>query len=155
SPQSVQQTELNVSQEQIQSQKQLYILPVAGEISQKFSGDILVKNKTLNVWRTHNGIDINANSETPVKACNDGTVIQIFEDGVWGVAVKIQHSDGIITTCYGLNKEINVKEKDNVKLGDIIGKVDVIPAEKDTTHIHFEAIKDDKFIDPSTLITKG
>ena len=50
-----------------------FALPVEGEILTEYSDGELVKNETLGEWRTHDGIDIAAAANTPVKAAADGT----------------------------------------------------------------------------------
>ena len=57
-----------------------YSLPVMSEVFNPYSGGELVKNVTLNDWRTHDGIDIKAAKGTDVMACADGTVAKIYDE---------------------------------------------------------------------------
>ena len=54
-----------------------FVLPISGEIFVPYSGGELVKDPTLNEWRTHDGIDIKAEPGTPVKAVCDGQVTAV------------------------------------------------------------------------------
>lgn len=132
-----------------------YILPVSGEVFNDFSHGELVKSKTLKDWRTHNGIDIKASAGTSVMAAANGVVKEISSDGLWGTVIKISHEDGKMTIYASLNDETTVKVGDKVSKGDIIGTVgDTAEAEIALdTHLHFEMMKDDEYIDPLITIS--
>lgn len=62
-----------------------FCLPVQGaKTIAPFSGGELVKNHTLNVWRTHDGIDLAAEKGTVVTAAEAGTVSAVTMDPMWG-----------------------------------------------------------------------
>lgn len=128
-------------------------LPLEGEVINGYSNGELVKSETLNLWQTHDGIDIKAEVGTEVKAAGEGTVLNIWEDGLWGICVSIDHGDGYVSGYYGLDKSVSVEIGKKVACGDIIGKVGntaececALPS-----HLHFEVKKDDAFIDPFTF----
>ena len=77
-------------------------MPLEGETSNDYSNGELVKSKTLNEWRTHDGIDLKAAANTPVKAVADGTVESITEDAMWGVTVTVSHQNGYESIYCGL-----------------------------------------------------
>lgn len=52
-------------------------MPVEGSIMKEFADNKLVYSNTLDVWTTHNGIDISADKTTVVKASAEGTVKSI------------------------------------------------------------------------------
>ena len=129
-----------------------FILPVAGKIYAAFSGDELVYNRTLAAWRTHNGIDITAPHNDPVKAGASGTVQAVYEDGMLGTVIEVDHGDYTARYC-GLNAKTFVKEGDSVKQGTTIGSVGEITMEvAEESHIHLEIIKDGKAVNPDTLL---
>ena len=73
-------------------------LPVKGtEVLAAFSSGKLVKNDTLHVWRTHDGIDIAANKGDPVCAVAPGKVLSVENDPMWGGVVKIEHGAGYVS----------------------------------------------------------
>ena len=65
------------SQTQSTAQSTLYVLPITGgKVVNAYSAGELVKSKTLNEWRTHDGIDFEAQVSTPVKAVADEMCIR-------------------------------------------------------------------------------
>ena len=132
----------------------LFVPPIVGKVINEFSNYELVKDKTLSDWRVHNGVDIAAAQGTPVKAIADGEVIKIYNDPMLGVCIEIEHHGNINSTYCGLNKNVNVKEGDNVEAGDVIASVgDTAIGEAELeTHLHLEVKKDGVKIDPLSKI---
>lgn len=131
------------------TQSKVYLqMPLNGEIIRAFSGEELVYNETMNLWATHNGIDISAAQDDDVKAAMAGTVERAEADNILGNVVVIEHSDNQRTIYSGL-AELSVKEGDKVNAGQSIGKAGTPPFEqKDGAHLHFEYEKNGKFVDP-------
>ncbi len=141
---SVQQTQVQPSD--AVAEQPSFTMPVTGEIVKDFSADELVYNDTMNDWRTHNGIDIAAAIDTPVMAALGGEVVKIEIDDLWGGVVEID-TEGVIIRYAGLNPEIAVQNGQQLRSGEIIGRVGEVPAElADEPHIHIEAIKDGEYI---------
>lgn len=129
-------------------------LPVDNKIIAAFSGDELVYNLTMGDWRTHNGIDIKATRDTAVKACCDGTVKKIYNDGMLGWVVEIETEDFITRYC-GLAEKVFVKTGDKVQQGDSIGKVGEIPLESATdSHLHLEIVKNGNYQNPDEYLKR-
>ena len=131
-----------------------YVLPLdsLGVITSYSNGE-LVKNKTLNVWRTHDGVDLRAEKGAAVKAVADGTVAEVRVDPLWGGTITLTHSDGHVTTYCGVTVDKNLKKDSQVKSGQQLGTVSEIPAEISMeSHIHLTFRKDDKYVDPATLL---
>ncbi|MBR5806344.1 MAG: peptidoglycan DD-metalloendopeptidase family protein [Oscillospiraceae bacterium] len=129
-----------------------FVLPVNGKIFYAFSGDELVYNRTLDDWRTHNGIDISAAPNDRVKAGADGIVKRIYEDGMLGTVVEVEH-DGFTARYCGLNPSTYVKTGDAVTQNQTMGTVGEISMEvAEESHIHLEIIKDGKAVNPDTLL---
>lgn len=128
-----------------------FILPVAGKIYAAFSGDELIYNRTLGDWRTHNGVDITAPHNDPVKAGASGTVKAVYEDGMLGTVIEIDHGGYTARYC-GLNRKTFVKEGDSVSQGTTIGSVGEITMEvAEESHIHLEIIENGKTVNPDKL----
>ncbi|WP_195282447.1 M23 family metallopeptidase [Harryflintia acetispora] len=127
-----------------------YSLPVMSEVFNPYSGGELVKNVTLNDWRTHDGIDIKAAKGTDVMACADGTVSKIYDDALWGTCVEIEHAGSLVSVYCGLdNQTLGVQEGQQVKVKDVIGKADKVPCEISLeNHIHFGLKQAGKWVDP-------
>ncbi len=136
-------------------QKQYFMLPVSGEIQQEYSNRELVKSVTMGDWRTHNGVDIACDVNTAVRCFSDGKVTEVIEDRLWGTTVKMEHPNGYVSVYCGLNGEVEVKQGDEVEIGDIIGttgNTSVIEIGQEP-HLHFEVLKNGKTIDPIKLIS--
>lgn len=129
-----------------------FVLPVNGKIFTAYSGDELVYNRTLDDWRTHNGVDISAAPGDAVKAGAEGRVINVFEDGMLGTVIEIQHSDFTAKYC-GLAASTFVKAGDNVTQGQSIGTVGETPLEiAEESHIHLEIVKDSQTVNPDIVL---
>lgn len=123
--------------------------PVDGQIINAFSGDELVLYPSLNVWATHNGVDIKADTGTTVFAALSGTVSQAYTNEADGGVVIISHSDKAETIYAGLG-DLLVAEGDKVNTGDPVGTIGEMPKELDLpSHLHFEYKVDGKWKDPS------
>ncbi|MEA5010383.1 MAG: M23 family metallopeptidase [Angelakisella sp.] len=134
-----------------------YILPVASlEVINPYSKGQLVKNQTLNVWRTHDGVDMKGNKGDTVVCVADGTVLSVVTDPLWGGTVQVQHPDGYVSVYCGVSVDSAVKKDAAVKSGQAIGTLDQIPAEVSMdTHLHFSVMKNGKYIDPAEIIKLG
>ena len=140
-------------EEKILKEKKLeFIKPISGKIIKNYSNKELVYSKTLETWKTHEGIDIFCNVNDKIKSCEDGIVEKIYEDSLFGNTIIILHEKGY-KTVYS-NVISNLKIKDKVTKNQTIGKVDNsgIVESKDESHIHFMMIYNDKIIDPNNMI---
>ena len=99
------------------------VSPVQGEVVAVYAADTLTYNQTTRDWRTHNGIDIAAETGTAVGAAADGTVYTVYEDETMGTTVVLRHESGYMTRYASLEKEVSVKPGDAVKAGQKLGVV--------------------------------
>lgn len=134
-----------------------FSLPVAGaEVLNAFSGDVLVKNYTLNVWRTHDGIDIAAAKGDAVSAVAAGTVESVVTDPMWGGVITISHGGGYCSIYCGVAPETELKTGDSVTAGQVLGSIDQIASEVAMeSHLHFAVTKSGEYIDPLSLLSLG
>jgi murein DD-endopeptidase MepM/ murein hydrolase activator NlpD len=130
------------------------VMPVNGKILNPFSGGELVKSDTLGVWKTHDGVDIAADTGTAVKAMNRGRVTQVKEDPLWGYTVAIDHGSGVMSFYYNLSSAVAVSEGDEVESGQTIGAVgDTAEIEAaEASHLHFAVKRNGEWIDPVSYI---
>jgi len=61
-----------------------YALPMGTDIRKDYSADEMVKNKTTNDWRVHNGIDFGGAQGNDVIAIQNGRVAKVYSDPLWG-----------------------------------------------------------------------
>jgi len=122
--------------------------PVDGQIIQPFSGDKFEFFPSLNMWKTHNGVDIKADKDAIVVAALAGTVTEVYANEADGGVIIISHSDKSKTLYAGLG-EMLVEEGDKVNAGQQIGKIGEMPKELDLSyHLHFEYIVNGAYKDP-------
>ena len=128
--------------------------PVEGEITNEFANETLIYSNTLQEWVTHNGIDIKAPKTTIVKASAEGTIKSIKNDPRYGITVVIEHVNGFSTVYANLLTAEFVKEGEKVKQGQTIGTVGNTATFEiaDDTHLHFEMLKDNEYIDPNLYL---
>lgn len=117
----------------------VFIVPVEGKIISKFSDDSLEWSSTLQLWQTHPAVDIEAVAGEAVCSAADGTVIELYEDTLYGKTVVIDHGNGRVLRYASLNT-IQISEiGQRVNQGDVIGSAGVCDAEADKgIHLHLE-----------------
>lgn len=136
------------------TQRQKLSPPVRGEVIWGFAVNELIYSRTLDQWTTHTGVDVASPKGSEVRAVFAGTVTEIFTDDSLGVMVEIKGADGM-TAAYGnLKADPPVKAGARVNSGDTIGYVgDTAISEcGDKSHVHFELLKDDKYVDPQDYV---
>ena len=130
-----------------------FAMPLSGDIAKSFSDTELKFSNTYKDMRYHEGIDINCDKGSSVKACGSGTVVAVINDSLLGVYIEIDHGNGIVSRYCGLNKNVLVSEGDIVSLGEKLGITDIVPCEcVDAPHLHFEVFKDSKSVDPLSIV---
>ncbi len=132
-----------------------YSFPLGNKIAREYSKGEIVKNKTTDDWRTHNGVDINGAKGDQVNAICNGTVTELEHSEIWGTIITINHGNGFTAKYYGLQKDGVVQPGDEVKANSKIGVLGEIPIESaDGTHLHFELYKDGVTVSPSDYLGK-
>lgn len=125
--------------------------PVGSTVTQEYSGENPVYNKTMQDWRVHTGIDISAQQGDVIKAAANGTVKDVVADDSFGNTVVITH--GSIEAYYCGLGQIDVKKGDSVKLGQQIGTLGIVPCESaDPPHLHLAMKRNGKYIDPLSVL---
>lgn len=114
-----------------------FIRPLGGQITSPFGYRVHPIFKTR---KFHSGIDIAAPMNTPIRASNTGRVIMSGWYGGYGKVVIIDHGivrGQAITTLYGHLNSINVTQGQQVKQGQVIGRVGTT-GYSTGPHCHFE-----------------
>ncbi|MGL4797631.1 MAG: peptidoglycan DD-metalloendopeptidase family protein [Paraclostridium sp.] len=111
-------------------------------------------SSTLDVWEIHKGLDISAKKGSKVKTVIAGKVTDIYKDDNHGISVKVEGKDKVEVIYSNLDDKVSVKKGQEVKSGDVIGKVgnSTTVESLDGPHVHLTATKDGKSIDPMSLI---
>lgn len=127
-----------------------FVRPIVGETLKDFSDTELQYSMTYGDFRLHKALDISAAAGTPVVACGNGKVTDVYTDPLMGTVVEIDHGNNITVKYCGLNGAPSVKKGDSVDSSTVIGAVDVIPCESvEQRHIHIEFYLDGKAVSPS------
>lgn len=132
---------------------EVFTSPLEGETIAVFSTDTLCYNEALADWRTHNGVDIAAESGSPVSAAAAGTVKSVIEDPLLGTTLTLTHDGGYESVYASLEKEVYVSVGDEVTAGERIGAVGATAAgESEEPHLHFSVSRDGKLLDPTPYL---
>lgn len=131
------------------------VSPVNGNILSDYSDGELVKSKTLSVWKTHDGIDIAAETGSAVRSAASGVVTSVADDPLMGVTVVIDHGSGYEGYYCNLAYEVPVSEGDTVSAGTVIGEVgSTAEAEiSEEPHLHFGVKKNGSWTDPADMLS--
>ncbi|MBN1832980.1 MAG: M23 family metallopeptidase [Deltaproteobacteria bacterium] len=70
--------------------------------------------------QVHLGVDLASLANSPVQATNSGRVVFAERNGIYGLAVVVDHGQGL-SSLYGHLSMISVKPGQEVKKGDIVG----------------------------------
>ena len=100
-----------------------------------------------NTYMQNTGILYTSPNPFNVTAVLDGTVESIKDNEFLGKVVEIKHNNNLSTFYYSLT-EVTVKEKDNLKAGDIIGTSGTNKITPETSALLFEVYYKGKAIDP-------
>ncbi|RDY22823.1 M23 family peptidase [Romboutsia maritimum] len=111
-------------------------------------------SKTLDVWEIHKGIDVSTNKGQDIKSLLKGTVVDVFKDDKYGMSVKLKCENNIILVYSNLNKDVKVEKNQKIEEGQCIGLAGNTSTNEseEGQHIHLEAFKGEKSIDPMSLI---
>lgn len=144
--------------EPVIAEKVSFISPVsAGTVIGKWSADIPVFSNTMEDYRVHLGIDIEADPGTPVYAAADGIVESVEFDPMMGQTVVIEHANGYQSVYRNMQTGVpeGIEAGVQVKAGDEIGYVgDTALIEiSENPHLHFEIYKDEICEDPLNHFT--
>ncbi len=124
-----------------------YLLPLNNKVIKNYSDGDMVYSKTMDDWRTHDGIDVGGNIGDNVIAVQDGKVLEVSVDEMWGDTVTIQHGNGLKAIYRGV--KATVKKDADIEQGQVIGTLVAIPIEeKDGAHVHLETEVNGKTADP-------
>lgn len=150
-PQPVKQPEAN---EDTSTMSQVFTWPVKGSVLRDYSVETLSLDPTLGDWRTHGGLDIAASLGVEVLSVSRGTVTQVYDDGLMGTTVVVDHGGGLQSWYSNLDPEVAVSQGDTVDIGSVLGTVGntAIAEVGMSPHLHLETTLDGKPVDPGDYL---
>ena len=130
------------------------VSPLDGTTVTVFSMTELLYAATMADWRTHDGIDVQAEEGAAVKTAAGGTVQSVTDDELMGTTVVIDHEGGYSTRYSSLQKDVPVTAGQQVVAGEIIGRVGTTSAAESQMgpHLHFSVSRDGAVIDPRDYV---
>ena len=133
------------------------VSPLDGTTVTVFSMTELLYDTTMADWRTHDGIDVQAEEGAAVKTAAAGTVQSVTDDELMGTTVVIQHDGGYATQYSSLQENTPVAQGQTVAAGEVIGYVGSTSAAESRMgpHLHFSVSRDGAVIDPHDYVNGG
>ena len=122
----------------------LAVTPISGTITSRYGVSSRIRKST------HTGLDIAANSGTPIKVVADGTVTFASRNGAYGNLVKISHGNGV-ETWYAHTSKMYVTVGQSVKAGDVIAAVGST-GNSTGPHLHLEIRVNGEHVNPQNYL---
>ena len=136
---------------------QVFTWPVKGAILRDYSVETLSLDPTLGDWRTHGGLDIAADPGMKVLAISAGTVSNVYQDGLMGSTVVVDHGGGLSSWYCNLEETPAVSVGDTGTIGQVLGTVGrtAIAEVGVDSHLHLEATLDGQMVDPREYLPQS
>ena len=132
-------------------------VPVDGYLAHPYSDSVLVYSSTMEDYRTHMGVDINASLGDRVYAAADGTVTDVWYDPMMGCCVKVEHAGGLECIYRNLAEDLceGIGVGSSVLTGDAIGYVgeSAMIELAQEPHLHLETKLNGKYTAPMSLMS--
>ncbi len=133
----------------------VFTFPVRGaEVQREYSGAQLVFDETMGDWRTHNGTDFACDEGDEVMAVLDGVVERIYEDGLLGACVVLDHGADLKSLYCGLTVAEGLREDQKLSAGQTIGRAcgSILGESAQDCHVHLELRESGQLIDPMSVL---
>ena len=133
--------------------KSFYKYPLTETVLKGYSEEP-VFDETLNDYRAHAAVDFTGKQGDKVVAINDGRVIAVYTDSLYGMVVEIDHGGKLVAKYCGLDS-VSVKKGLYVNIGNTIGTLGSVPIEsKSSPHLHLETKVGGKTVNPLNVMGK-
>ena len=131
-----------------------FIKPAEGEIISEYAKENLIYSETLKEWITHTAIDIKTDKTSVIKSSADGIIKSIVNDPRYGLTVVIEHDEGYETVYSNLLTAEFVVVGEEIIQGQTIGTAGNTASFESNMecHLHFELLKDGKYLDPAIYL---
>ncbi len=139
----------------VQEKLPVFTFPVRGaEVQREYSGAQLVFDETMGDWRTHNGTDFACDEGDEVMAVLDGVVERIYEDGLLGACVVLDHGADLKSLYCGLTVAEGLREDQKLSAGQTLGRAcgSILGESAQGCHVHLELRESGQLIDPMSVL---
>jgi murein DD-endopeptidase MepM/ murein hydrolase activator NlpD len=126
--------------------------PVNGEIDLSSNFGVRV-DPFLHIAAMHTGLDFRGDTGDPIHATAAGTVVGAGWSGGYGRMIEIDHGNGL-STRYGHLSQIDVKVGDDIRIGQVIGRMGST-GRSTGPHLHYETRIDGDAVDPQKFLHAG
>ena len=126
--------------------------PVTGEVNISSNFGVRI-DPFLHIPAMHTGIDFRGEPGEAIRATAAGTITNAGWSGGYGKMVEIDHGNGL-STRYGHLSEIDVKVGDNVRAGQVVGRMGST-GRSTGPHLHYETRVDGEAVDPQKFLDAG
>jgi murein DD-endopeptidase MepM/ murein hydrolase activator NlpD len=126
--------------------------PVTGEIDQTSPFGVRM-DPFVHEAAMHTGIDFRGELGEPIHVTAAGTVTVAGWTGGYGKMVEVDHGNGLATR-YGHLSEIDVSVGDQVRIGQVVGKLGST-GRSTGPHIHYETRVDGEAVNPQKFLDAG
>lgn len=123
-----------------------FVMPTKGTVSSKFGAREVIFS---DIDSYHTGVDIANVKGTDVMSATDGVVTKVANNKYNGNFIEI--TNGNIVTKYAHLDSVGVKNNDEVKAGDVIGKMGET-GYATGPHLHFEIVVNGTKINPAKVL---
>jgi len=127
-------------------QRRGLLAPVPGAITSGFG---MRRHPILGYRRMHEGLDFKASHGTPIVAVSDGRVSAAGRAGGCGIAVRLEHGEGLATRYCHMSR-MAVSAGQSVKRGQVIGYVGSTGLSTGP-HLHYEMYRGGRVINPASV----
>lgn len=127
--------------------------PIAGEVLLNYSMDKAIYFSTMQQYRYNPSVVIAAKEGDTITAAADATVKKIYHDVQTGNTILFDLGDGYELT-YGQLTDITLEEGQQVKAGDVVGKVaaPTIFYSVEGSNAYFKMTKDGEPVNPLEMV---
>jgi murein DD-endopeptidase MepM/ murein hydrolase activator NlpD len=126
--------------------------PVTGEIDETSPFGVRM-DPFVHEAAMHTGIDFRGEIGEPIHVTAAGTVTIAGWSGGYGKMIEVNHGNGLATR-YGHLSEIDVSVGDQVRIGQVIGKLGST-GRSTGPHVHYETRVDGEAVNPQKFLDAG